>query len=44
MVYADSLTAVSANSFVDQAGCRSYADGARKRLEARLAPEKLPAK
>jgi metallo-beta-lactamase class B len=35
---------LAANNFVDPAGCRSYADEARKRLETRLESEKLPAK
>lgn len=32
------------NPFVDPAGCRTYAEAARKRLDARLESEKLPAK
>lgn len=32
------------NPFIDQAGCRTYADGARKRLDARLEREKQPVK
>lgn len=32
------------NPFIDPAGCRAYADDARKSLEKRLASEKLPVK
>lgn len=34
----------SSNPFIDPAGCRTYADEARKDLDARLASEKLPVK
>lgn len=42
--FTDVLDRLAANKFVDPAGCRSYADDARKRLEARLASENLPPK
>ncbi len=32
------------NTFIDKNGCRDYADDARKRLDARLKSEKLPAR
>lgn len=42
--FTDLQEKLAANNFIDPAGCRTYADAANKRLDARLESEKLPIK